>query len=260
MDEDVEADDVRGAEGGGFGPADGGAGAGVNFFDGHAERLHEAKSIEHGKRADAIGDEIRGIFCGDDALAETAIAEFGERGENAGESSGTRYNLDQLQVARRVKEVRAGPVLLEFFGQALGDEMDRKAARVGGDDGAGLAELRDARKEFALDFEIFGDDFDDPIGFGDAREVIFEIADVDFFGERGREKRGGAGFFCGVDASADDLVAVCAWGVGPEVGRNDVEENAWEAGVGEMRGDASAHGASAEDGCFLDRTSHGGPF
>ena len=96
VDEDVEADDVRGAEGGGFGPPDGRAGAGVNFFDGHAERLHEAKSIEHGKRADAIGDEIGGIFCGDDALAEAAIAEFGERGEDAGESFRTRYNLDQL--------------------------------------------------------------------------------------------------------------------------------------------------------------------
>ena len=27
-----------------------------------------------------------------------------------------------------------------------------------------------------------------------------------------------------------------------------------------MGGDASAHGASAEDGCFLDRTSHEGLF
>ena len=154
----------------------------------------------------------------------------------------------------------ASPVLLKLFGQAFGDEMDREAAGVGGDDGAGLAELGDARKELALDFEIFRDDFDDPIGFGNAREIIFEIADGDFFGERGREKGGRAGFFCGVEASADDFVAVGARGVGLEVGRNDVEEDAREAGVGEMGCDACAHGASAEDGCFLDRTSHEGPF
>ena len=154
----------------------------------------------------------------------------------------------------------AGPVLLEFFGHAFGDEMDGKAAGIGGDDGAGLAELRDAGKEIAFDFEIFGNDLDDPIGFGDAGEIVFKIADGDLFRESRREKCGGTGFFCGFEASANDFVAIGGRGAGLEVGRNDVEEDAREAGVGEMSGDASAHSASAENDSFLDRTSHEGPF
>src|SRR5579859_366957 len=154
----------------------------------------------------------------------------------------------------------AGPVLLEFFGKAFGDEVDGKAAGVGGDDGAGFAERGDAREEIAFDFEIFGDDFDDPIGFGDAREVVFEIADGNFFGERGSEEGGGAGFFCGVEAGAGDFVAVGGRSAGMEAGWNDIEEDAGEAGVGEMSGDARAHGAGAENDSFLNRTSHRGPF
>ena len=38
--EDVEADDVCGAEGGGLGLADGGAGTSVDFFDGEVELCH----------------------------------------------------------------------------------------------------------------------------------------------------------------------------------------------------------------------------
>jgi hypothetical protein len=155
--------------------------------------------------------------------------------------------------------VCAGPVLLEFFGHAFGDEMDGKAAGVGGDDGAGLAELRKTREEFALDIEVFGDDFDDPIGFGDAGEVVFEIANGDFFGQRRGEKSGGAGLFCGFEASADDFVSIGGRGVRLEIGRNDIEKDAGQAGVGEMGGDTSTHGASSEDDCFLDRTSHEGP-
>jgi len=154
--------------------------------------------------------------------------------------------------------VCASPVLLEFFGHAFGDEMDGKAAGIGGNDGAGLAKLRDTGKELALDIEIFGNDFDDPIGFGNAGKIVFEIADGDFFSESGREKRCGAGFLCGFEAGANDFVAIGGRGIGLEIGRNDVEENAWQASVGEMRGDASAHSASAENGCFLDRTSHEG--
>src|SRR5215475_16143335 len=113
----------------------------------------------------------------------------------------------------------ASPVLLEFFWHAFSDEVYREAAGIRRDDGAGFAELRDEREEFALDFEIFGDDFNDPIGFGDTGEIVFEIADGDFFGERGSEKSSGAGFFCGLEADANNFVAICERGIRLEIGR-----------------------------------------
>src|SRR5262249_22376310 len=96
VDEDIETDDVCGTEGSGFWPADGGAGAGIDFFDGHAERLHEAQRVEHRKSANAIGDKIRRILRGDDTFGEAVVAEFGKRGENLGKSLGAGNDFNQL--------------------------------------------------------------------------------------------------------------------------------------------------------------------
>src|SRR5258708_6983448 len=82
--QNVEPDDVRSAKSGGLGPADGGAGAGVHFFDGHAEGLHQAERVQHREGADAIGDEIWRVFGEDDAFAESASAKIGERTQNCG--------------------------------------------------------------------------------------------------------------------------------------------------------------------------------
>ena len=46
--EDVDADHVGEAEGAGLGPAEGGAGEGVDLFDGQALRHHEADGVHHG--------------------------------------------------------------------------------------------------------------------------------------------------------------------------------------------------------------------
>ena len=142
MSEHVEADDIGGAEGGRLGPADGRAGAGVDFLDGHAEAGHQRERSEHGKGADAIGDEIGSVLGADDAFAEAAIAEIGERVEDFGRSGRAGNQFDQLHVARRIEEMRAGPMLLEIVVEAFGDLADGQAGGVGGDDGAGAAMRR----------------------------------------------------------------------------------------------------------------------
>ncbi len=75
--------------------------------------------------------------------------------------------------------MRAGPVLLEIGVGLGGDLADGKAGGIGGDDGAGAAVRGDASQQLALDLQIFGDDLDDPIGFGAPGEIVFEIADGD---------------------------------------------------------------------------------
>ncbi len=244
--QNVETNYIRGAEGGGFGPANSRSSAGIDFFNRHAERRHKAKSIQHGVGADAIGDEIGRILGDDDAFAKAAVAKIRKRGENFRRSLRPGNDFYELHVARGVEKVGAGPVLLKFFGQAFGDEMNGKTGSVGSDDGTGLAELRNFRKQIAFDFKIFGDDFDDPIGIGDAGKVVFKITDGDAGSKSGAEESSRLGFFGGVDAGKDKFVAVGLRGVFGD----DVEKEAGQAGIREVSSNARAHSACAEDNRF----------
>ncbi len=60
-------------------PAKSGAGAGVHLLECHAEFVHQADRVQHGKRPDAIADEIRSVLGDDHAFAELVIAKIGER-------------------------------------------------------------------------------------------------------------------------------------------------------------------------------------
>ncbi len=131
------------------------------------------------------------------------VAEFGEGFNDLRACYRTGNDFNQFQVAWRVEEVRAGPVLLPFFGHALGDTADRQTGGVRGDDGAGFSELRNARKQCALDFEIFRDDLDDPVRFGAELQIVFEIAGDDALFEPAREKCRGPGFCGGSEARPD---------------------------------------------------------
>ena len=62
-----------------------------------------------------------------------------------------------------------------------------------------FAELRNFPQQIAFNFKILGDDFDDPIGIGDARKIVLKIADGDARSQGRAEKRGGLGFLRGVD-------------------------------------------------------------
>ncbi len=127
MHQHVEPDNIGGAERGRLRPADGRAGAGVNFFDGEVHLAHQAQHVEHGKSADAIGDEVGRVLGNDHAFAHLPVAEVAERGEHIGARLGPGDQLDQLHVARRVEEMRAGPVLLEIVRAAFRDKVNRQA-------------------------------------------------------------------------------------------------------------------------------------
>ena len=90
--------------------------------------------------------------------------------------------------------MRAGPVLLELIGQPFGNQVDGKARSIGGDDGAGSAELRNLGKQVALDVQIFRDYFDDPIGLRAMRQIVFEISNRDFLRKRSAEECPGRDF------------------------------------------------------------------
>ena len=79
-------------------------------------------------------------------------------------------------------------------------------------------------------------------------------------GRGGSEERSGPRLLGGFEAGANDAVAHARIGerqaaglfLGGQLGRNDVQQPAGHAGVGQMSGDAGAHGSGAEDGDTFD--------
>jgi hypothetical protein len=61
--------------------------------------------------------------------------------------------------------------------------MDRNAAGVGGDQGAGRAVLLHVGVHLLLDVKAFDHHFNDPITVLDLREVVVEVASADALGE-----------------------------------------------------------------------------
>ena len=142
--------------------------------------------------------------------------------------------------------------------------MNRQAGGVGGDDGPGLADGFDAGEEAALDFQIFGDGFDDPVRLAAPGDVVFKITGSDQARVVGREECGGTRFFGGFQAGEDDAIAhgaafqrqTFALFRGSEAGGNDVQQVARDAGVRQMRGDARAHRTCSQNRCAFDASFH----
>ena len=139
--------------------------------------------------------------------------------------------------------MRARPMLLPFLGHSFRDAAHGQAGGIRGDNRAGLANFRDAGEQRALDFEIFGDDFDDPVRLGAKIQVIFKIAGDDAIFETPGEKRGGLGLDRGCETRAND--AITNVGIfqgqpalllrGRELSRRDIQQGAPDAGVGNVR-------------------------
>ena len=160
--EDVDADEIGEAEGAGARPADGGAGQRVDLFDGESLLEHQVGGVEHDRDADAVGDEVGRVVREDDLLAEEAISESGESGDDGGIGFGCGDDFQQTHVARRIEEVRAEEAAANG-GNRGGDAGDGQAGSVGGEEGVRSEMRKHAGEERGFDFEIFGDGFDDPI-------------------------------------------------------------------------------------------------
>jgi len=65
----------------------------------------------------------------------------------------------------------------------------------GGYDGAGFAKLSHACQQFPLDFQVFGNDFNDPVGFRATRQVIIEVTDGNLSARAAVKNAAGLDFF-----------------------------------------------------------------
>ncbi len=148
--------------------------------------------------------------------------------------------------------MRAKPVAAEIFRESFDDLCYRQAAGVGSNDGAGLANGFDLAQQRALDLQIFDNGFDDPIDFGELLQIVFEVSDRDQPCQRRLEESSRLGLHRGFQARSRNTIA----GRTVSIRRNDVQQVGRNTGVGQVRGDASAHGARAENGNFLYPSLH----
>ena len=79
-------------------------------------------------------------------------------------------------------------MLLKLIAHAFRDQMHRQSRSVRRCNRAWFAKLRHAGQQFALDFQVFRHDLDNPIRLGAACQVVFEIPDDNLVRQRRREK------------------------------------------------------------------------
>ena len=75
--------------------------------------------------------------------------------------------------------MRSKPMASKIFAETFSNTLDRQAAGICGNDAAGLAHRFNFPEQVALDFQIFGNSFDDPIGVSQQFQVILEVAEGD---------------------------------------------------------------------------------
>ncbi|MPL88377.1 hypothetical protein SDC9_34397 [bioreactor metagenome] len=226
----VDADQIRQAEDAGARDAEDGL-HGVGLLD----RQTKAQRLDHGDRhpgaADAVGDEAGGVAAVDHRLAQHRAPGLADEGLRRPAVLGDQ--LEQRHVPRRVEEMRDREARRERGAEALGQQFAQDRRGVRRHHRAGRQERRDLGEERALDLEVFDHRLDDPVGLGDAGDVILDVA--------GAHERGGAG---AGETARLQLRGDAGLGAGVAValGR-DVEQVDRNAGVGELRGDARAHRA-----------------
>ena len=116
----------------------------------------------------------------------------------------------------------------------------------------GLRTASILRSKLALDLQVFDDGLDDPVNLGELLQIVFKVADGDQARQRRLEEGGGLRLHRGFQPGGGDAVARRTVGIG----WNDVEQIGRNTGVGQVRGDAGAHGARAQDGDFLNPSVH----
>ena len=108
------------------------------------------------------------------------------------------------------------------------------------------------RSRVALDLQVFDHRFDDPVDLGQLLQIILKIPDGHQAGQRGLEERRRLRLHRRFQSSGRDAVARRTIGVRG----NDIEQVRGNTSIGQVRGDASAHGARAQYGDFLNAFLH----
>ena len=142
-------------------------------------------------------------------------------------------DLQQVQIARRVEEMGAEPVVPEIVAASFRERRARNPGRVGADDRSRAPRGVDLFEETSLYIQPLDNGLDNPVALPDAQQISVEAAGCDQFpcvGREGRVRLQPAGAFEALRRG---------------VGRH-IEQQGRHAGVGEMGGNLGSHGAGAK--------------
>ena len=248
MPQNVQPDQINSAESRRLGPADRLSSERVHIFNAEIQFLHQSHDVQYGKRTDAISDEVRCVLGEDNAFAQLHIGEVHNRVQRSTVSFRRRDNFQQPHIARRIEKMRAKPRPPEIVREPFGNLPHRQPASVGGDDRARPSHGFHLLEQPALDLEILNYGFDDPVHFRQPFQIIFKVADRNQSRQRRLKKSPRLGFFCRFQPPSGDFIARRPL----RIGRNDVQQIARNACIGEMCGDARAHSPGAQNRNFMN--------
>ncbi len=211
MREHVQAHKIEGAKRRRLGPAGRRAVDLVHFLDRIAVVEHRANGDQRAECADAISNKVWPILGDDHTFAQTLVEKTKHRTRDFGFGPLGANQLDQMHVARRIKEVQPQKVRAKIFRASFGKLLERNSAGVRSNDCAGPAMLFNLFVKLALDCQILDDGFDDQITVFQLRQVVFKVSYADERGEISSEERRGLGFFRRFKAGAGNAIAIRFW-------------------------------------------------
>src|SRR5271168_2388644 len=115
-----------------------------------------------------------------------------------------------MQIARRIKEMRAEEALLEVCREVTRNLRQTDAAGVGGQDGTAVAIERDVSPEGTLDFQVLCDSFNNPLAIGQAWKIVLKVAGLDQLQSGAGEERGWPLRECGLHSFFRNGVSIGA--------------------------------------------------
>ncbi len=235
----VQAHHVSSAEGGRAGAAELLAGQVVHDVDAQAEFFRLVDGGQHAGDADAVGDEVGGVFGPHHRLAEGGGGKSFELVDHVGLGGGRGDQLDQAHVARRVEEVHAAKTRPQRFGKGRGQLRDAQARGVAGDDGTRRHVGGDALVELELPVHALGDGFNDQVALFQPGQVLFVIGGLDQGAGFGHAQRRGLELLQAVDGLLSDAAFRTFLG-------GQVEQQHRHVDVDQVGRDLRAHHASTQ--------------
>ena len=116
---DIQTHNVEQPVTGALGQANGRSGQRVDFFNGVAVLDGDFVNRRAEERADAVGDEVGRILARHHAFTQPPVAEITHEVQHRGQRFRARNHFEQMQIARRVEEMRPQEMLAELAVKAF---------------------------------------------------------------------------------------------------------------------------------------------